>query len=119
MSTRALGALQEARAADYLCAQGLQLVERNYNVKVGEIDLILQDGDTLVFAEVRYRGAGAFVDGLSSVGVTKQQRFIKAVKHYLLMHPKVAQMNMRFDVLSVSERTIEWHRNAFDAGTGW
>ena len=50
---------------------------------------------------------------------TKRKRFIKAVKYYLLTHREAATRDLRFDVVSVSERALDWEQNAFDAGNGW
>jgi putative endonuclease len=119
MSTRELGALHEARVLAHLEQNGLTLMHRNYQAKVGEIDLIMAHGEQLVFVEVRFRKAGALVDGLSTVGDTKRKRFIKTVKYFLLMNPKLAERVLRFDVVSVSEKALDWHQNAFDAGSGW
>ncbi len=118
-SSRTIGQLHESRALAHLQNAGLTLVVRNYTAKVGEIDLIMSSGDELVFVEVRFRSAGSFVEGLSTVGDTKRKRFIKAVKYYLLTHPKDAQRVLRFDVMSLSMQDIDWHQNAFDAGSGW
>lgn len=118
-NTRDTGQQHESRALAHLQNAGLCLVLRNYTAKVGEIDLIMSQQETLVFVEVRFRSAGSFVDGLSTVGDTKRKRFIKAVKYYLLTHPKDAQRVLRFDVMSMSTQDIDWHQNAFDAGTGW
>jgi putative endonuclease len=122
INTRALGQVYESLAAKHLQAAGLTIVERNFNCKVGEIDLIASDPsdhDTLVFVEVRFRSAGSFVDGLSTVGDSKRKRFIKAVKYYLLTHREQANRFMRFDVISLSNQDLDWHKNAFDAGSGW
>ena len=118
-NARDIGQQHESRALAHLQSAGLRLVVRNYTAKVGEIDLIMAQQDTLVFVEVRFRSAGSFVDGLSTVGDTKRKRFIKAVKYYLLTHPKDAQRVLRFDVMSMSMQDIDWHQNAFDAGGGW
>ena len=118
-NTRSIGAQHEARALAHLKTAGLTLIEKNFNVKVGEIDLIMSHGEMLVFVEVRFRSANAVVDGLSTVGDSKRKRFIKAVKYFLLTRPEYAQRFMRFDVISLSERVLDWEQNAFDAGTGW
>ena len=119
-STRDIGAAHEERAFRHLLQAGLKPVLRNYACKGGELDLIMATPDgALVFIEVRFRRAGALVDGLSTVGETKRKRFLRAVKHYLLTHPQDAQRNLRFDVVSVSDAALDWHQNAFDAGDGW
>lgn len=117
--TRSLGALHESRALAHMQAAGLTLIQRNFNSKVGEIDLIMRDGEQIVFVEVRFRSAGSFVDGISSVGDSKRKRFLKAVKYFLLTHPDYAERILRFDVISVSNQELDWHQNAFDAGHGW
>lgn len=116
---RNIGAEHESSALKHLQEKGLTLVERNFNSKVGEIDLIMSERDILVFVEVRFRKAGSLVDGLSTIGDSKRKRFIKAVKYYLLTHPQQANRTLRFDVVSVSDKALDWHSHAFDAGTGW
>lgn len=118
-TTRSLGALHESKALAHLQAAGLHLIQRNFNSKVGEIDLIMSHGESVVFVEVRFRSAGSFVDGISSVGDSKRKRFLKAVKYFLLTHPDYAERILRFDVISISNHDLDWHQNAFDAGTGW
>lgn len=118
-TTRSLGALHETKALAHLQAAGLNLIQRNFNSKVGEIDLIMSHGESVVFVEVRFRSAGSFVDGISSVGDSKRKRFLKAVKYFLLTHPDYAERILRFDVISISNHDLDWHQNAFDAGTGW
>jgi putative endonuclease len=118
-TTRSLGALHESKALAHLQAAGLSLIQRNFNSKVGEIDLIMSHGESVVFVEVRFRSAGSFVDGISSVGDSKRKRFLKAVKYFLLTHPDYAERILRFDVISISNHDLDWHQNAFDAGTGW
>jgi putative endonuclease len=119
MHTRNIGADHEAKALKHLQAQGLRLVERNFSCKVGELDLVMSHGEITVFVEVRFRRAGALVDGLSTIGDSKRKRFVKAVKYYLLTHPEAATRTLRFDVVSVSDSALDWHSNAFDAGSGW
>jgi putative endonuclease len=116
---RDIGTLHESRALTHLQSHQLTLLQQNFSCKLGEIDLIMQDGETLVFVEVRFRRAGALVDGLSTVGDSKRKRFIKAVKYFLLLNPSYAQRVLRFDVVSVSDKALDWHQNAFDAGNGW
>jgi putative endonuclease len=118
-NSRERGQYFESRVLLHLQSAGLTLVTRNYQCKVGEIDLIMSDANALVFVEVRFRQSGALVDGLNSVGQNKRTRFIKAVKYFLLCHPDQAQRDLRFDVVSVSEKTLDWQKNAFDAGHGW
>ena len=111
------GAAAEELACDHLLRHGLTLVERNFRVRGGEIDLILRDGDTLVFGEVRYRRSNRFGRPEETVGSAKQRRLIHAARHYLQRH--APDSRARFDVIAVSPETagyaIQWIRDAFAA----
>lgn len=109
------GAAAEQQACTYLEKQGLQCLERNMRCRVGEIDLIMHDGEELVIVEVRARAQGALVDALSSVSSHKCRRIIQATRYWLARHPERADQPLRFDVIAISGETLNWHRNAFDA----
>ncbi len=117
MDTQTRGKDPEDRACHYLQAQGLQLLQRNYRSKRGEIDLILQDKDSLVFVEVRYRRHSRFGSAAESVDRRKQSRLIACAQHFMLTHPGTCQQPCRFDVISKtgSSTAIEWIPNAFTA----
>jgi len=108
----------ETRAWQYLQTRGLRLLQRNYRSRRGEIDLVLQDQDSLVFVEVRYRREARFGSGAESVDRHKQSRLIACAQHYMQTNPGLAKQPCRFDVVSVSGsgEPVEWIRNAFDAG---
>lgn len=108
------GAEAEQLAASYLQRQGLTLVETNYRCRFGEIDLILRDGPTLVFAEVRQRSRGDFGGAAASIDGRKQQRIILAAQHYLSTLSRMPPC--RFDaVLLDGAAQIEWMKDAFRA----
>jgi len=110
------GKLAESAACDYLQAQGLTLVERNYRCRGGEIDLIMKDGDSMVFIEVRYRASSRFGDGAESVDRNKQKRLIGTAAHYLQSHPQAANRPARFDVVFFdASSAIHWIKDAFRA----
>ena len=118
---KALGDASEALALAHLVRQGLTPVARNYRVAGGprargaEIDLILRERDgTLVFVEVRSRGASSHGGAAASIGAVKQARVVLAAQHYLrgLATPPPC----RFDVVVLDAGRIEWLRGAFDAG---
>ena len=77
------GALAEQHAARYLQQQGLKPVAQNYRSRFGEIDLIMQDGATLVFVEVRLRRSANFGGAAASIDARKQQRIIRTAQQYL------------------------------------
>jgi putative endonuclease len=116
MSTRqAKGAAAEQLAADYLCRRGLSLVERNFRVRGGEIDLICRDGKTTVFVEVRLRSRSDFGGAAASITAAKQARLVLAARHWLVRH---GETPCRFDCIlldSLDPGTIEWLRDAFPA----
>jgi len=107
----------EDHACRYLQARGLQLVQRNYHSRRGEIDLVMQDRDSLVFVEVRYRRQSRFGSAAESVDRHKQSKLIACASHYLQAFPGIARQPCRFDVVSIgaNQDSIKWIRNAFDA----
>jgi putative endonuclease len=111
-STRASGDRAEAEALAHLQAAGLKLLERNYLARGGELDLIMRDGNTLVFVEVRYRAAGDHGDGLDSVSSSKQRHLVVAARQFLQDYPRYARWTMRFDVVALGAGGLRWVRNA-------
>jgi len=106
--------------AEDLCAQllrkaGLRVLARNWRCRHGEIDLVAEEGGTLVFAEVRYRSHARFGGAAESVTAAKQARLIAAARLYLMRRPDA---DCRFDVLlldGLETARIRWIRNAFTA----
>ena len=110
----------EGVAARYLASRGVTIIARNVYNRGGEIDLIGQDQDTLVFFEVRYRGPGSLVDPASSVNYPKQRRLVKAVSYYLHKHGLWDAVS-RIDVIAISpgitkKYRVQWIKNAIQAG---
>lgn len=106
----------ESRAEKFLRQQGLQSVTRNYRTRLGEIDLIMRDKQTLVFVEVRYRKSNRWGSALESIGYRKQQRLVAAAQDYLSKTD--AETAARFDVVTYDGQTdkpSEWISNAFEA----
>ena len=110
------GKQAERWAAGYLQRQGLKLVTENFHSYFGEIDLIMQDADTLVFVEVRQRSSDDFGGAAASIDRHKQHRLIRTAQYYLarLGHTPPC----RFDVVLMDDEqglNAEWLRNAFEA----
>ena len=109
----------ERLAESFLRKRGLKTLERNFNCRVGEIDLVLRDGPILVFAEVRYRSSDKYGSGAETVSPAKQKRIIRAAQKFLQIRPQHPAQVCRFDVVSIGNsqgRTIiDWIPNAFDA----
>lgn len=113
------GQKAEALAERFLQGQGLQPRQRNYRCKTGEIDLIMTQGETLVFVEVRLRANTRFASAAESVDARKQQKLLRAAQHYLLQHRLTDKVQCRFDVIAfdrgLDPAGITWLPNAFGA----
>ena len=103
----------EQAARNYLERQGLKLIEQNYRCKQGEIDLIMQDGETLVFVEVRYRNSTAFGSPLETVNRSKQRKITIATMHYLQKKGLGESLPVRFDVVGITPGNTDWIKGAF------
>lgn len=107
------GARAEQVAAQYLQKNGLRLVQSNFRCRFGEIDLILRDGETLIFAEVRQRSRGDFGGAAASIDAHKQRRLILTAQQYLASLPRIPPC--RFDaVLLDAADNVEWIKSAFE-----
>ncbi|MCF6264235.1 MAG: YraN family protein [Xanthomonadales bacterium] len=100
--------------------RGLTTLQRNFNCRRGEIDLIMQADDSLVFVEVRYRKNTHFGSAAESVTTEKQQRLIYAAEFFLQRNPALAELPCRFDVIAIESNIntnaveYNWIKNAFD-----
>ena len=105
----------EEHALNYLKKNGLKLIEKNFNSRYGEIDLIMQQENAVVFIEVRYRKNDAFGGAKASVTPAKQKKIQKTALYY--MQKQGRELNSRFDVIAMSGENknlnIEWIKNAF------
>lgn len=115
--TRSRGAWAEDLALEYLSSQGLRGVDRNFNCKGGELDLVCLDGHRLIFVEVRFRRANALVSATQSITEAKQRRLRLAATLYLKTHREHAGRPCRFDVITVTGNgdipEIDWIKDAF------
>jgi putative endonuclease len=117
-TTKEIGDSAERLAQEHLELNGLNLITSNYQCRMGEIDLVMREGNFLVFIEVRYRKNNIFGSAAESVTRKKQQRLLATANHYL-QNEELYQDNLcRFDVITVSGQynpQIEWIKNAFQA----
>ena len=117
LDRRARGALVEAAARADLEQAGLRTLASNVGFRGGELDLVMRDGATVVFVEVRYRAGRAFGGGFASVDAAKRRRLVRAAQLYLLRNPRLAQSPCRFDVADASgdpaAPRIDWLKDAF------
>ncbi|XKE46734.1 YraN family protein [Halomonas organivorans] len=114
---RARGARIERLAADWLTARGLVLEAANQHAKGGELDLVMRDGGTLVFVEVRHRADSRHGHPLETVTAAKRRRLIRAARFYLQRNG--LSCACRFDVLAVTgtppHLEFQWVPGAFEA----
>jgi putative endonuclease len=118
-TTRDTGTAAEQASLNFLREQGLQLVHTNYHCRMGEIDLIMRDGEFLVFTEVRMRNHSDFGQGLDSVTHAKQRKITKTALHFLQTRRLLDTCPCRFDIVSVTlgqqGHEFLWLKNAFPA----
>lgn len=116
---RAAGAVFEQRACEALQQAGLTLLERNFNTRHGELDLIMCEGDTVVFVEVRHRLRASHGGAAASITTAKQAKLISAARLWLATRPRHAHRPCRFDVVCydgpAGDARMSWYRNAFEA----
>jgi len=117
---QATGRRAEELAAQFLRAQGLQILQRNYLRRLGELDLVARRADLLVIAEVRTRSSAAFGGAAASVDRRKQRRITRAANQLLQQHADLARLPVRFDVILVwdphgAAPRMEWIEHAFEA----
>ena len=120
MDRAAIGRSAEDIAADFLVAQGLTILLRNYRRRGGELDIVAREGDVLVIAEVRTRSTDEFGGAAASVDGWKQHKIIRAATQLLQQRSDLAQLRARFDVIVVRgadglRPTVEWLKQAFEA----
>ena len=115
MNKRAIGESYEKEAGIYLEKQGYQIIQYNYRCKSGEVDIVAQHEQTLVFCEVKYRRDKRLGHPLEAITKRKQQTLIRCALHYLAEKP-VGMLNIRFDVIGILGTEIEWVQGAFECG---
>jgi putative endonuclease len=111
-TTQAQAAAAEDVAAHFLAERGLRLLDRNFRVRGGEIDLVCLEGQTTVFVEVRLRTRSDFGGAGASITAAKQKRLIVAARHWLARHHETP---CRFDCVLMNGHDIIWLRDAFSA----
>lgn len=109
-----LGNQAEKVALSYLEQQGLTLIKKNYQTRLGEIDLIMQDGKSIVFLEVRLRKNNIFGGASESITKAKQRKIAKVAEQFLQHHGNQA---CRFDAIVMEKaeiQHIQWIKHAFE-----
>lgn len=125
-AAQSIGERTERLALDHLRAAGLSLVARNFRCRVGELDIVMRDGQCLVFVEVRCRTArtpvrSRFPSAIESVGPKKQRKLTRAAQFFLARNKTFCDLSVRFDVIAFDgpardEYTLQWIKDAFRPG---
>ncbi|TKB50963.1 YraN family protein [Ferrimonas aestuarii] len=110
--SRAQGSQAEQQVCQWLERQGLILLHQNFHCRFGELDLVMQQDNELVFIEVKYRRSSGFGGASAAVTPAKQKRLRLAASYYL-QQQGWSDRPCRCDVVSVQGQTIDWIKNAF------
>ncbi len=125
MDKRAVGELFEEKACAYMAERGFRILERNFRSRQGEIDVIGEDGEYLVFVEVKYRASGVSGSPAESVTVSKQKKICRTADYYRYRHGIGEGRAVRYDVIAIEGTEgngtgkkedglrIIWYKNAF------
>ncbi|MGB7604484.1 MAG: YraN family protein [Lutisporaceae bacterium] len=118
-NNKLLGAFGEDMACSYLESNGYRIIERNFSCRVGEVDIIAMEGDTLAFIEVKCRTSINFGNPSEAVSYYKQSRIVKTALFFMTKH-KIFDYMCRFDVIEVltdgteENTSINLIKNAFE-----
>jgi putative endonuclease len=115
--TGPVGREAEKIALLHLEANGLRKITTNFRCRMGEIDLVMKDGDCLVFVEVRFRNENRFTSAANSVDKHKQRKILRTAAAFLGRHPQYSKYAVRFDVIGLDrhgdQTDLEWIKDAF------
>ncbi len=99
-----LGNIGEQIAVDYLTSLNYKIIKRNFHFgKIGEIDIVAEDGDFLVFCEVKTRSNQNYGSGLDAINPKKQKQIVNVAKGYLTIN-KISDKSCRFDAIIINFR---------------
>lgn len=112
--SKQLGDSGEREARDYLVGKGFRFLEANFRARGGEVDLIMEDGEVLVFVEVKTRRSSDYGDPEEAVTSLKGAHMIKAALSYIKLKG-IRERMLRFDVIALSEKGIRHIPNAIES----
>ena len=115
LTSKQTGDAWESTARDWLLSKGLHFIAANVRERGGEIDLIMREGNTTVFVEVRYRRSAQFGGAAASVPRSKQHKLLQTARLWLARHNgSFDTVDCRFDVLAFTGNDVEWFKDAFN-----
>jgi len=113
MDRQQIGRAAEDAAVTFLISPGVEIVARNFRCRMGELDVIGRQADTLIIIEVRMRASNRFGGAAASVNYRKQAKLQRAAALFLQQRKDLARLQVRFDVVALSPTGIEWIKHAF------
>jgi len=113
MERQRIGQAAELAAVEFLRSHGVCVTLRNWRYRLGELDIVGLDGDTLIIVEVRKRSSNRFGGAAASVDARKQNKLRRAAALLLQQRKELAGLKVRFDVVAVSPAGIDWIKHAF------
>lgn len=114
MNKRKLGDQYEKLVSRYLEENNIEIKEYNYRNRIGEIDIVAQDGEYLVFIEVKFRSNNTYGLAEEAVGYKKQKTICRVARNYIYDKNLYMDTAIRFDVIVIFSEEIKWYKNAFD-----
>ncbi len=113
MNKRETGSAYEKMAGEFLKKQGLRVLVFNFRTRNGEIDVIAREGDTIVFVEVKYRSSSRSGYPQEAVDGRKQRKICRTADYYRMTHGLGEFSPVRFDIVAICGKEINWIKNAF------
>ena len=111
-TSREEGLAGEETAIRTLKKKGYRIIERNHRNRLGEIDVVAEEGGSLVFVEVKKRNTGRFGEAICAIDENKKRHLVKAALFYMKMH-RCFGRSIRFDVIGIDNERIKLVQNAF------
>lgn len=113
MDRHEIGQAAENAAVTFLESEGVEILLRNFRRRLGELDIVAREHDTLVIVEVRNRSSVRFGGAAASVDFRKQTKLRRAAAQLLQQRKDLTELRVRFDVIAVTPKGIEWIKHAF------
>lgn len=113
-NNRKTGKQYEEKAAEFLIKNGVKILDRNFALKGGEIDIIGRDENSIIFVEVKYRKNATHGQPFESVNIKKQKSICRIATMYIKIKKLPNNGSFRFDVISILDNEIKWYKNAFN-----
>jgi len=111
LNKRKIGKVYEDIAVQYLEQQGVRILEKNYSIAQGEVDIIAETLECVIFVEVKYRKNALFGQPWEAVSKEKQQKICKVARQFC--YTRKINKQIRFDVISICGEEIFWFQDAF------